>query len=135
MVKIISMQNNLSFPKLCDFGKSDIFWRTLYRFGQPYWCISFGLIWKRQIINDNIQQYIRQNWKLLTPLDWYSTIWCSFISSLYIVYTTLGVQVRNMKMDFNTRGTWRQVGQWRLMMKINDFFIRLSRYQAINNNM
>ena len=24
---------------------------------------------------------------------------------------TLGVQVRNMKMDFNTGGTWRQVKQ------------------------
>ena len=34
----------------------------------------------------------------------------------------LGVKVRNMKMDFNTRDTWRGVGQWPLMMKINEFF-------------
>ena len=27
-----------------------------------------------------------------------------------------------MKMDFNTGGTWRQVGQLTLMMKIYDFF-------------
>ena len=47
----------------------------------------------------------------------------------------VGVQVRNMKMDFNTGCTWRCVGQWTLMRKICDFFIRLSRYQAINNNM
>ena len=26
-------------------------------------------------------------------------------------YTTLGVKVRNIKMDFNTGGTWRRVGQ------------------------
>ena len=51
---------------------------------------------------------------------------------VYIV----GVKVRNMKMDFNTGGTWSRVGQWTLMIKINDFFfIRLSRYQAMNNNM
>ena len=35
----------------------------------------------------------------------------------------LGVQIRNMKMDFNTGGTWRRVGQWPLMMKIYDFFL------------
>ena len=35
---------------------------------------------------------------------------------------TLGVKVRNMKMDFNIGGTLRRVGQWALMMKINDFF-------------
>ena len=47
----------------------------------------------------------------------------------------VGVKVRNMKMDFNTGGIWHWVGQCTLMMKIYDFFIRLSRYQAINNNM
>ena len=34
----------------------------------------------------------------------------------------IGVKVRNMKMDFNTGGTWRRVGQWTLIMKIYDFF-------------
>ena len=34
---------------------------------------------------------------------------------------TLGVQVRNMKMDINTGGTWHRVGQWTLMMKTYDF--------------
>ena len=38
----------------------------------------------------------------------------------------LGDKVRNMKMDFNTGGTWRRVGQWTLMMKIYDFFVWLS---------
>ena len=33
----------------------------------------------------------------------------------------VGVKVRNMKMDFTTGGTWHQVGQWKLMMKIYDF--------------
>ena len=47
----------------------------------------------------------------------------------------IGVKVRNMKMDFNTGGTWRRVGQWTLMMKIYDFFIRLSRLVALYNNM
>ena len=50
--------------------------------------------------------------------------------------TTLGVKVRNMKMDFNTGGTWHRVGQWTLMIKFYDFFsIWLSCYQAINNNL
>ena len=47
----------------------------------------------------------------------------------------LGVKVRNMKMDYNTGDTWRRVGQWTLMMKINDFFIRVSRLVALYNNM
>ena len=47
----------------------------------------------------------------------------------------IGVKVRNMKKDFNTGGTWRRVGQRTLMIKIYDFFIRLSRYQTIKNNM
>ena len=34
----------------------------------------------------------------------------------------LGVKVRNMKMDFNIYGTWRQVTFEKLMMKIYDFF-------------
>ena len=44
----------------------------------------------------------------------------------------LGVQVRNMKMDLNIYGTWRWVGS--LMMKMYDFFIRLSRLVAPYNN-
>ena len=35
----------------------------------------------------------------------------------------LDVKVRNMKMDFNTAGTWHRVRQWTLMMKIYDFFL------------
>ena len=38
---------------------------------------------------------------------------------IYLYVSTLGVKVRNMKMDFTT----------------GDFFIQLSRYQTINNNM
>ena len=41
--------------------------------------------------------------------------------------STLGVQVRNMKMVFNIYGTWCWVTFEKLMMKIYDFFIRLSR--------
>ena len=48
------------------------------------------------------------------------------ITTLHLEYTiclwSLGVKVRNMKMDFNNGGTWRRVGQWTLMMKIYDFF-------------
>ena len=50
----------------------------------------------------------------------------TFCVSIILVHR-LGVKVRNMKMDFNTEGTWRQVGQWTLMMTIYDFFIWLSR--------
>ena len=45
---------------------------------------------------------------------------------MHVLYI-IGVKVRNMKMDFDIYGTWRWVGQWILMMKIYDFFIRLSR--------
>ena len=57
------------------------------------------------------------------------------ISSPYLEQWTLGVQVRNMKMDFNTGGTLLWVIQWTLRMKINDFFIWLSRLFALYNSM
>ena len=34
----------------------------------------------------------------------------------------IDVKVRNMKMDFNTGGPWRWVGQRTLMMKNYEFF-------------
>ena len=40
---------------------------------------------------------------------------------------TLGVQVRNMKMFLKIYGTWRRVTFVKLMMKIYEIFIRLSR--------
>ena len=36
--------------------------------------------------------------------------------------SALGVKVRNIKMDLNIYGTWRQVTFEKLMMKIYDFF-------------
>ena len=45
-------------------------------------------------------------------------------------YSTLGVKIRNLKVDFKTRGTWHRVGQWTLIMTINDLFIRLSHLVA-----
>ena len=45
--------------------------------------------------------------------------------------STLGVKFRNMKMDFNIYGTWRRVMFEKVMMKIYDFFIWLSHYQAL----
>ena len=53
----------------------------------------------------------------------------SFNTSLLVV------KVRNMNMDFNTGGTWHRVRQWTLMMKIYDFFIRLTFLVALYNNM
>ena len=44
------------------------------------------------------------------------------IGQLFANCHIIGVKVRNMKMDFNTGGTWSRVGQWTLMMKIYDFF-------------
>ena len=35
---------------------------------------------------------------------------------------TLGVKIQNLKVDFKTWGTWRQVGQWILIMNIYDIF-------------
>ena len=46
----------------------------------------------------------------------------------------LGVKIRNLKVDFKTGGTWRRVRQWTLIMKIYDFFIRLSRLVSVCNN-
>ena len=40
---------------------------------------------------------------------------------------SVGIQIRKMKMVFNFYGTWRQVALEKLMIKIYDFFIRLSR--------
>ena len=36
---------------------------------------------------------------------------------------TIGVKVRNMKMNLNIYGTWRRVTFEKLMMKIYDFFL------------
>ena len=47
-------------------------------------------------------------------------------------YDILGVKVRNMKMNFNTGGTWHWFGQWTLMIMI--FFIWLNRLVALYNN-
>ena len=41
----------------------------------------------------------------------------------YVVYYTLGVKIRNLKVNFKTGGTWRRVGQWSLIMNICDFFL------------
>ena len=43
-------------------------------------------------------------------------------SALCIALSQLGVQIRNMKMVFNTGGTWRRVTFETLMMKIDEFF-------------
>ena len=51
-----------------------------------------------------------------------------------LLQRTLGVQVGKMKMDLNIYGTWCQVGQWTLMMKMYDFFIWLSRLITPYNN-
>ena len=58
---------------------------------------------------------------ILAELD-FPILWCNkcvftylhyYLSILRTVsmYCTLGVKVGNMKMNFNTGGTWRQVGQ------------------------
>ena len=39
----------------------------------------------------------------------------------------LGIKVRNLKIDFNTSGTWRRVKQWTLIMTIYNYKISLSR--------
>ena len=59
-----------------------------------------------------------------------------FMPWTLIVSTTIGhthsiknplcvlvVKIWNLKMDFNTGGTWRWDGQWTLMMKIYEFMI------------
>ena len=45
----------------------------------------------------------------------------------------LGIQIRNMKMVFNISGTWHWVMFEKLMMKIYDFFIRLSHLVTLYN--
>ena len=58
---------------------------------------------------------------------------CIWVSQIYIIQYQvvgryeLGIQIRNMKMVFNIYGTQRWVTFEKLMMKIYDFFIRLSR--------
>ena len=62
---------------------------------------------------------------------------CAYIwlNSMLFSYYPLGVKVRNMKMDCDIYGTWHRVWQWTLMMKIYDFFIRLSGLVASYKNM
>ena len=45
----------------------------------------------------------------------------------------LGIQIRNMKIVFNIYGTWRRVMFEKLIMKIYDFFIRLSHLVTLYN--
>ena len=54
-------------------------------------------------------------------------------NKLYVQFS-LGVQDRKIKMVFNTGGTWRRVTFEKLMMKIYDFFKRLSRLVSVCNN-
>ena len=54
--------------------------------------------------------------------------------SLILVLQRVGVKVRNLKMEFNTGGTWHRVGQQTLIMKIYVFFIQLSRLVSVCNN-
>ena len=79
---------------------------------------------KTQICSNNLFLSLLQLWSMLNPLlyPWYFEIHChSFCQLLLIIsYNSfwingvyfLGVEVRNMKMDFNTGGTWRRVRQW-----------------------
>ena len=65
----------------------------------------------------------------------YNPIWSLHRSrSLNECKSTLGTQLRNMKVEFMTGGTWHQVGQCILIMKIYDFFIRLSHLVSVYNN-
>ena len=74
-------------------------------------------------------------WNLTINIIWVINLGSKQSRSEQVRHCIVGVKVRNMKMDFNAGGTWHRIWQWTLMMKINDFFIRLSHYQAINNNM
>ena len=71
----------------------------------------------------------------------FSSWWCSckIAQIIHGIHTTLGVKIRNLKVNFKTGGTWRWVGQWSLIMNIYDFFIRLSRlvtkHPRINKNL
>ena len=46
------------------------------------------------------------------------------------VYCILGIKIRNLKIDFNTRGSQHRVKQWTLIMMIYDNMISLSRLVA-----
>ena len=51
---------------------------------------------------------------------------CDLWTSQILFMSRLGIQIRNMKMVFDFYCTWRWVTFEKLMMKIYDFFIRLS---------
>ena len=48
----------------------------------------------------------------------------------FLLVYILGVKVRNIKMNFNTGGTWRWVKQLTLIMFIYDYMISLCRIVA-----
>ena len=79
----------------------------------------------KDIMTSNI--YIRldnfvKNWMLKVSQLVKSALYMNCMAQWAIHLCILGVKVWNMKMDFNTGGTWHWVGQWTLMMKIYDLF-------------
>ena len=48
--------------------------------------------------------------------EWNSVESDCTLSIRYIYIFNLGVKVRNLKMDFNTGGTWRRVGQGNILL-------------------
>ena len=98
------------------------------------WHLIFIFTWNiiYFIYPDHVQVQAREHGQALlecsvTGKPAPSVTWYKDGQPLVEVSKQIGVKVRNMKMDFNIYGTWRQVGQWTLMMKIYDFFfIRLS---------
>ena len=73
----------------------------------------------------HMQSFVKIQWLLLVlliPPQIRGLSWIRPPTAPYLATLVLGVKVRNMKMDFNTGGTWRRVGQWTLIMKTYDFF-------------
>ena len=80
------------------------------RFLQMFW-------WR--VCHNTWHVFCRNEWIL--SIDTHQICW-QWILLVPKIMLGLGVKIRNMKVDFKTRGTWRQVGQWTLIMNFYDFF-------------
>ena len=78
--------------------------------------------------DQNVKQYLKNTTTLNIVQEWTLLDWMKFLFlTQSVLMCAFGIQIRNMKMAFNFYCTWHWVTFEKLMMKIYDFFNRLSR--------
>ena len=133
MVKLIFVLRYLPFVLILDLSILNIMqvipWKgpsKINFFLKVFFC-WWAICWWE--IQDLLGESLSDLWITLLPCCLYlfvklSQLLLYFASqkSYHSRYVSLDVKIRNLKVDFKTGGTWRQVRQWTLMMKIYDLF-------------